>query len=461
MQVSIETLSALERRMTIGVPAEKVERQVQSRLQEAARTISLKGFRKGKIPIKVIKSRFGKGVRQEVVGEMMNQSYYEAVNQENVKPAGQPKIEAKSLEEGKDLEFVAIFEVYPEITLGDFSCIKVEKKIAKILDRDIDSMIETLRKQKQTYEEVDRPGREFDRISIDFTGTLEGEKFEGGEARDTKLILGAKTMIPGFEEGLTGKRKGEDFILSLKFPTEYHNKDLASKPVQFKVQVNTVAEPVLPKLDKAFFASFDVIKGGEKAFRKEVADNMARELKASNRNKIKTQIIDGLLATHTIDIPKALLKNEINVLRQEAMQQFGGAERIKESMLPADMFKTQAEKRVSLSLIMGEIIKQKEIKADPKTVRALIEEMAASYEEPDDVIKWYYSNKDQLATVESMALEEAVIDMIAEAADVTELECSYEEALKPAANTEAVETAEKSAQESPGKRRSKLSGEAP
>ncbi|MDC0598871.1 trigger factor, partial [Gammaproteobacteria bacterium] len=324
MQVSLESLSGLERRMTIEVPAAKVESQVQSRLQEAAKTVVLKGFRKGKVPIKVIKSRFGKGVRQEVVGEVMSQSYYEAVNQEKVRPASQPKIEAKSLEEGKNLEFTATFEVYPDLTLGDFAGIKVEKKTAEIKPEDIYKMIKTLREQRQVYQEVERVSEDGDQLDIDFVGTIDGEKFEGGEAKAHKLILGSKSMIPGFEEGLAGVKKDEDKVLSLSFPEDYHNKDFAGKATEFKVHINAVAEAVLPELDDEFFASFDVEEGGVEAFREEVAGNMARELKSASRNNIKTQVIEGLLAVNSVEVPQALLENEINVLRQQTMQQFGG-----------------------------------------------------------------------------------------------------------------------------------------
>lgn len=430
MQVSIETLAGLERRMTIEVPAETVESQVQIRLKEAAKTVQMKGFRKGKVPVKVIKDRYGAGVRQEVLGEVMSHSWVEAVTQEKVKPAGQPRIEPKSLEEGKNLEFIATFEVYPEIELQDFSRITVEKKIADIEEADIDKMIETLREQRKTYVDVDRPSQEEDRINIDFTGTLDGEKFEGGEAKGTNLVLGSKRMIPGFEEGLVGLSAGEEKTLALTFPEEYQNKELASKATEFAVKVNTVSAPKLPELDDKFFASFDVAEGGLEAFRNEVATNMRRELKNANKNNIKNQLIEGLLKIHSVDVPKALVSNEVGALRQQAMQQFGGRN-IDPAMLPDDLFSEQAKRRVSLSLIMNEIVNKNDLKPEPDAVRSLIEEMAESYEKPADVVKWYYSDKEQLANVEAMALEEAVIDLVLDAAKVKESSVSYEEALKP------------------------------
>ena len=436
MQVSIETLTGLERRMTIEVPAEEVESQVRSRLQEAAKTFNMKGFRKGKVPVKVIKNRFGEGVRQEVVGEVISQSWVEAVTKENVKPAGQPSIEPKNLEEGQNLEFIATFEVYPEIELKDFSAVTIEKKQAEILDTDIDKMIKTLREQRKTYKEVDRKSQEGDQVNVDFVGTLDGEKFDGGEAKGTNLILGSKRMIPGFEEGLVGVSSGDNLTLPLTFPEDYQNKELAGKKVEFAITVNNVSEPTLPELDDEFFASFDVAEGGLEAFRTEVRANMTRELKNANRNNIKNQVIEGLLKIHDVDAPKALVANEINGLRQQAMQQFGGGKNIDPSMLPDDLFAEQAKRRVILSLVMSEIVSKNDLKPDADTVRGLIEEMAESYEKPEDVIKWYYSDKEQLANIEAMALEDAVIDMVIDKAKVTESSVSYEEALKPAAKPE-------------------------
>jgi len=437
MQVSIETLTGLERRMTIEVPAEQVESQVRSRLQEAAKTFNMKGFRKGKVPVKVIKNRFGDGVRQEVVGEVISQSWVEAVTKENVKPAGQPSIEPKNLEEGQNLEFIATFEVYPEIELKDFSGVTIEKKQADILDADIDKMIETLREQRKTFKEVDRKSQEGDQVNVDFVGSVDGEKFDGGEAKGTNLILGSKRMIPGFEEGLVGVSGGESLTLPVTFPEDYQNKELAGKKAEFAITVNNVSEPTLPELEDDFFSSFDVAEGGLDAFRTEVRANMTRELKNANRNNIKNQVIEGLLEIHEVDTPKALIANEINGLRQQAMQQFGGGQNIDPSMLPDDLFAEQAERRVILSLVMSEIVSKNDLKPDADTVRGLIEEMAESYEKPEDVVKWYYSDKDQLANIEAMALEDAVIDMVIEKAKVTESNVSYEEALKPVAKPEA------------------------
>ena len=433
MQASIETISTLERKMTIAVPAERVETQVEQRLNEAARTVQLKGFRKGKVPVKVVKERYGSSVRQEVLGEVMSQSYYEALGQHKVRPASQPRIEAKKVQAGDDLEFVATFEVYPEVQLGDFSAIAVERKVADISDTDIDKMIETLRKQRQTWQEVDRAAADGDQLLIDFTGKLDGQPFEGGSATGNRLVLGSNRMIEGFEAGLVGAAKDQERVLALSFPANYHNQELAGKPVEFTVQINKVSAPVLPELTAEFFASFDVKQGSETEFRTEVKANLAREMKNAVRNSVKNQVVSELLKLHSVELPKSLVASEINVLRQQAVQQYGGGQRVDENALPAELFREQAQRRVSLGLIMNEVIQQHQLKADPAAVRKLIEEMAESYEQPQEVVKWYYSNKEQLAQIEAMALEEAVIDHILSNAKVTENTCSYEEALKPVA----------------------------
>ena len=433
MQASIETISTLERKMTIAVPAERVETQVEQRLNEAARTVQLKGFRKGKVPVKVVKERYGGSVRQEVLGEVMSQSYYEALGQHKVRPASQPRIEAKKVEAGKDLEFVATFEVYPEVTLGDFSTIAVERKVAEITDADIDKMVETLRKQRQTWQEVDRAAVDGDQVVIDFTGKLDGQQFEGGSATGTKLVLGSNRMIEGFEAGLVGTAKDQEKVLALNFPANYQNQELAGKAVEFTVQVKNVSASVLPELTPEFFASFDVKQGGEPEFRTEVKSNMAREMKNAVRNSVKNQVVSELLKLHAVELPKSLVASEINVLRQQTAQQYGGGQRIDESMLPAELFREQAQRRVSLGLIMNDVIQHNQLKVDPAAVRKLVEEMAESYEQPQEVVKWYYSNKEQLAQIEAMALEEAVIDHILSKAKVMENNCSYEEALKPVA----------------------------
>jgi len=438
MQVSIETTSGLERRMTVGVPASVIETAVNARLQEAAGTVKLNGVRKGKVPLSVVKKRFGRGVRQEVLGEVMSKSYYDAIAEQNIKPAGQPRIEPKTVEEGKDLEFIAIFDVYPEVTLSDFSKLKVEKLVAEVGDDNIDKMIETLRQQRQSWEPIKRQAKNKDRLNIDYVGTIDGEEFEGGSAQGTNLELGSNRMIPGFEKGLLKAKAGDEIVLDLTFPEDYQNKDVAGKDVQFKVTVNSSSQAVLPELNDEFFAVFGIDEGGEEAFRKEVAANMNRELKNASKAKVKNRVMEMLLDAHEVEIPASLVAGEIDSLRQQAMQQFGGGQNnIDPSMLPDELFREQAEKRISLGLILGEVIKAKALKADPDLVKSTIEDIASTYETPEQVVRWYYSNKEQLASVESSVLEDQAFEAILADAKVTEKKVSYDEVIKPDAPKDA------------------------
>ncbi|GAA6152099.1 trigger factor [Pseudoteredinibacter isoporae] len=434
MQVSIETTTGLERRLTVGVPAEQVDSEVENRLKQAAKTVHLNGFRKGKVPLKVVKQRFGAGVRQEVIGEVMSRSFYEAVQQEGVSPAGQPSIEPKEMGEGKDIEFVATFEVYPEVELADVSSIAVNKPVAEVTDKDIDTMIETLRKQQGTFKNVRRKAVKENRLNIDYVGTKDGEEFEGGKAEGQELILGSNSMIPGFEDGLIGAKKGEEHVLDLTFPEDYHAEELKGAAVQFTVKVNQVAALELPEMDEEFFKKYGVEDGGEDKFREEVRNNMERELKNAAKNKVKTQVMDGLLDANSVDLPKALVASEIDALRGQMMQQFGGAAENMDlkSILPDDMFNEQAERRVALGLIVGELVKKEELKVDADAVKAMVEEMASTYQDPEEVVNYYYSNRELLAGVESAVLEDQVVDHILEKAKVEEVKSDYEEVIKPA-----------------------------
>lgn len=429
MQVSIETTSGLERRLTVGVPAAEVDSEVQKRLQQAAKNIRINGFRKGKVPMKVVKQRYGEGVRQEVLGDVINRSFYEAVRKEDVKPAGQPSIEPKQFEEGKDLEYVATFEVYPSVELGDFSKIEVTRYKAEVTAEDVDKMIDVLREHQATWKEVDRAAQDGDQVNIDFVGTRDGEAFEGGSAEGQNLVLGSGSMIPGFEEGLVGLKAGDEKTLELTFPEDYQAEELRGASVEFKVTVNSVSEKELPELDKDFYAKFGVEKGGKPQFRKEVKANMARELKNAIKAKTKNQVMDALLETHKPELPKALVSSEIETLRQQMMQRFGGQQQnfdVK-SLLPDTMFQEDAERRVALGLIVGEIVKENQIKVDADRVREMVEELASTYEEPEAVINYYYENRQLLSSVESAALEDQVVDFILDKAKVTDESSSYDD----------------------------------
>ncbi len=434
MQVSVESVTNIERRITVGVPFERIDTEVDKRLKKAALNARIDGFRPGKVPFKVIKQRYGAGVRQEVVGEIVQESFYDAVSQENLRPAGFPQIEPKVMEEGKDLEYIATFEIYPEVTLGDLGGIEIKKPVATIADEDIDKMVEQLRQQRTTMEPVERAAKEHDQVMIDFKGEMDGEAFAGGTAENTPLVLGSGQMIPGFEDGIAGMSAGEEKVLNLSFPEEYHAADLAGKAVEFGVKVNQVNEPVVPELTEEFFALFGVSEGGEEKFREEVRANMERELKNAVKNKIKSQVIVGLIGSQKLEIPKALIDQEVDRLRQEMAQQYGGGQQgFDPSMLPAELFNDQATQRVSMGLLLTQFVEDNKIELDESRVETMIEEMANTYENPEEVASYIRSNDQQIAQLRSVVLEEQAIEKMLESMNVIDESSSYEDAVRPPA----------------------------
>lgn len=429
MQVSVENTSALERRMTIGVPAERIETEVNKRLQQTARKAKIPGFRPGKVPMSVIRQRYEDGARQEALGDLIQATFYEAVVEQKLNPAGAPAVEPKSFEKGKDLEYVATFEVFPEFTVAGFDTIAVERLSADVADSDLDNMLEVLRKQNVRFEVADRAAQNEDQLNIDFVGKVNGEVFAGGSATATQLVLGSGRMIPGFEDGLVGAKAGEERVLNVTFPEDYQNLELAGKAAEFTVTVNTVSEPKLPELNEEFFKQFGIKETGIEGFRTEVRKNMERELRQAIKSKVKNQVMDGLLAANPIEVPKALLENEVNRLRVQAVQQFG--DNIKPDQLPAELFEEQAKRRVELGLIVAEVVKQFDLKPDDARVREMIQEMASAYQEPEQVVAWYYKNEPQMNEVRSVVLEEQVVDTVLQKASVTDKSVSYEEAVKP------------------------------
>lgn len=435
MRVSIETTSSLERRLTVGVPAERVDVEVDNRLQKASQNARLPGFRPGKVPMKVMRQRYGAGIRQEVVGEVVNESFREAVIQEKLRPAGQPSIEPKNLEQGKELQYVATFEVFPDVDLVPMNDFKVEKPVAEVKEDDIDAMITELRKQQGSWETVDRAAALKDKVNIDYAGTRDGEEFEGGSAEGSDLELGSGRMIPGFEDGIVGMVAGEERSLQLSFPDDYHNDELKGAAVEFKVTLHTVQEQVPAEMNDELFAKYGVEEGGEEKFRTDIAENMARELKNAVQSKVKQQVMDAVLEAHdAVDVPKALVDQEVATMRNQMFQQYGGGAMDSqnldlESLLPDTMFTENAERRVKLGLVLAEFIAKNELKADSDKVREAIEEMAATYQDPQEVIDYYYSNQQQLSAVESKVLEDQVVEKLLESAHIVEKESGYQEAI--------------------------------
>lgn len=435
MQVSVETTSGLERRLTVGVPAEKVDSAVEGKLQEAQKNVRLDGFRPGKVPMREVKRRFGSAVRNEVLADVMREAFIEAVEQEKLQPAGMPGFEATRNEAGQDLEFVATFEVYPDVELSAFDSIEVEKPQAEVTDADVDTMIETLRQQRAQFEEVDRAAESGDRVNIDFKGLKDGEAFDGGSAEGQNLELGSGQMIPGFEDGIVGMKKGDEKVLELTFPEDYHAEELKGAAVQFAVTLHKVEGQQLPKLDEEFFAKYGVEEGGEETFRSEIKANMERELKNAIKSRVKTAVLDKVVEAHeSLQIPASLIDNEIVALKRQALQQYGmGGQDVDLNMLPNDMFQDQAKRRVALGLILSEVVKSQSLTADADKVRAMVEEIASTYQEPKEVIDYYYSNQEQLQGIESAVLEDQVVEILLEKAKVVETASTYEGVLNPEA----------------------------
>ncbi len=434
MQVSVET-NGLERRLTVTVEEARIAEAVQSRLNDMRRTVKLKGFRAGKVPLKVVQQHYGQQVRQEVIGDVLQSTFYEAVSQENLRPAGAPRFDTKSLEPGKGLEYTATFEIYPEITIAALENETIEKPMCDITDADVDNMIENIRKQHREWEPVEGGAKEGDRVSIDFKGTIEGEPFEGGEAKDMVIEIGQGRMIDGFEEGLIGAKSGDDLTLDLVFPEKYHAENLAGKPVQFAIHVNSVESGKLPAVDEAFAKKLGIEDGDLDKMREEIRNNMQRELDEKIKNRLKDGVMEKILATHDIEVPSTLIDSESEALANRMMQNLA-SQGLSQSDLKMDpaMFRDQAERRIKLGLIMSEIVKQHDIKVEPEKVREAVENIARPYEHPEEVIKWYYADRSRLAEVESLVFEEQVVDWVMNQAKVEEKPYRFEELMNPQSN---------------------------
>lgn len=432
MQVSVETTSQIERRVTFQVPAAEVDEAVEARLKDTAKNIRLNGFRKGRVPMSVVRQRYGRGVRDEVVGELMRERYVRAITEQNLNPAGFPNIEPKVDETGKDLEFVASLEIYPEIELAPIEGVEIERPVVEVSEEDLEEMVETLRKQNANWEEVERAAQEGDQVKIDFQGFLGDEPFEGGSAEGHDLVLGSGNFIPGFEEQLVGAKAGEDKEIKVTFPEDYQAEQLAGQEATFKVKVHAVKGQALPEIDEEFIKRFGVEDGDTEKFRAEVKKNMTREAKQAVDNRVKQQVLEALKKANDIPVPQALVQQETDALKRQAAQQFGLGEDFDVSQLPNELFSEQAKGRVQVGLLLAEVIKANELDATDDEIRAKVEELAEQYQEPQQVIDYYMGN-DQLKTqVKSAILEEKAVDKLLEQASVKDVEMSYQQALAAA-----------------------------
>jgi trigger factor len=428
MQVSVETTQGLERRLTITVSADAVDTAVKGRLQQLAKTQRINGFRPGKVPVSVIKKRFGQAVRQEVAGDVMQRHFYEAVMKERITPAGMPTFELTKDVDGQELEFVATFEVYPEVKVAGLDKINVEKPVVEITEKDLDAMMKTLQTQHASWKEVKRKAKKDDKVTINFVGTIDGEEFDGGKAEDFPLELGKNRMIPGFEKPLVGAKTGDEVVSEVTFPDDYHAEALKGKQASFSITVTKVEGLDLPKVDDEFSKLFGVEEGGIEALRAEVKKNMQRELDQTLKAAVKENVIAGLLENNQLDLPKALVDQEIDALRKQARQRFeqqGKGGDVPE--LPAELFQENAKRRVSIGLLLGEVIKDNKLEADEAKVTQLIETAASAYEDPQEVVEYYQSNTELKQQMQNLALEEQAIEAILEKAKVKEIKKAFDE----------------------------------
>ena len=432
MQVSVETTQGLERRLTITVPAATVSKEIENRLRGLAKTQRIDGFRPGKVPAKVIKKRFGAAVAEEVAGEIMQRNFYEAIVAEKLNLAGAPTLEPAQVKEGEDFSFTATLEVYPEFEVAGVEAIEIEKSVSSVTDADVDGMIETLRKQHAEWVTADRAAEANDQVKVNFNGSIDGEEFEGGKAEDFTLAMGQGRMIPGFEEGIVGKSAGEEFTVEVTFPEEYHAENLKGKTAIFAITLNAVETQELPEINAEFVGKFGVEDGTLESLKAEISKNMSRELEQAIKADTKTKVLDALVESNDIDIPAALIKQEIVTLREQAMQRFGQMAPQNAPELPDELFTEQASRRVKIGLVLGEFIKANEITADDARVQDMIASMASAYEDPAEVIAHYKDNEQALANVRNVAVEDQAIDLVLEKANVTEKEVAFEELMNKA-----------------------------
>ena len=428
MQTNLESTGNISRKLSVVIPSEKIQDEVDLRLKSLRSRVRIDGFRPGKVPMSVVSQRHGDAVFQEVVGEMFQSSFYEAATKEKLRVAGSPEIDATVLELGKDLEYTATFEVYPDIEISDLTKVKVVKPKVEIVDSDIDDMVETLRKQSKSLKEVSRKSKKDDLMIVDFVGTLDGEEFEGGSAEDFSVEIGAGNMVKDFEKALKGMKAGEEKTADVAFPEDYPAENLSGKTAQFNLKVKKVSQAILPDVDEEFIKKFGVASGKEADFRADIKGNLEQELKQRLQMKVKQSVMDALSDAHDVELPASLVADEIQQVRQELTQN----SQQDMSSVPDDLFREQAARRVKLGLIVGEVITQNNLKKDDKRVESMLNEMAASYEDPSVLLEYYRTNQQAMQTIEAAVMEEMIVDYVLDKAKVSSKKMKFSEIMNPA-----------------------------
>jgi trigger factor len=431
MQPTLETIGALERRLNVAVPIADIEGEVRKRLTRLARTVKMAGFRPGKAPLRMLDQQYGPQVRSDVITERVQSTFNDAIRAQNLRVAGTPRIEPQAGEERAvdTLEFSAVFEIYPDVQIGDVSQIAVARARAEVMPHDVDRTLDVLRRQRTTYATVDREAQAGDRVQVDFTGTIDGSEFPGGQARDFAIVLGEGRMLPEFEQALAGMKAGGTTSFALTFPADYHGRDVAGKEARFALTVKEVAAPQVPALDGDFARAFGIASGSIDDLRREVEANLRLELKRKVDSVVKAQALSGLRKQATFAVPKSLIESEANMLRQRTIANMREQQNVKpdDVELPLDMFRPQAEERVALGLIIAELVRTENLHAKPEQIKALVTETAQTYEQPDAVVRWHYEKPERLRDFEAMVLEQNVVDWILARAKVTDEPTTFEE----------------------------------
>lgn len=433
LQITTNKVNDNQTQLTVKVPVEQIQNKVEGRIRNVAKTAKIDGFRKGKVPVSHIRAQYGAGIQQEVINDVIRDTVFEAIKAEDVRAVGMPNIDDVKLED-EFLVYQATVEIFPEIKVEGIKDIEVERHTATINDEDVDTMIENLRKQRQEFAEKEGEAAEGDQVTFDFEGSIDGEKFEGGAAEDFKLVLGSGQMIPGFEDGIVGMKAGDEKTIDVTFPEEYQAENLAGKAAQFKINVKTVEEPKLPEIDEEFLELFGVKEGGVEQLKADVRKNMTREVKNAARNQVKQATFDALLEKNEFDVPSAMVDQEVdrqrNLMMQRFAQQFGGnANSIDKDMLPRELFEEQAIRAARLGVLVSRVIEENELKVDQERVETFIKETAENYEDPAEVIEYYTNDVQQRANIESVVLEDQVVDFLLEQGKVTDKEVGYQELL--------------------------------
>jgi trigger factor len=439
MQVSVETLKGLERKVTVSVPTEKVEEEVSLRLRNLARKVKVDGFRPGKVPMDVVKNRYSDSVREEVAREMVQSTLYEALQKNELVPAGYPSVEPEQIEQGKDFKYTAVFEILPVFEIAELNQAVVEQTRSEVKDKDVKDMLDKLREQNKEWHEVSHAVKSGNKVVIDFQGFLGDKPFEGGTAEGHELVIGSGAMIPGFEDGIIGGKIDNPFDIKVNFPEDYGHKDLAGKEATFKITVQKVMEGKLPELDDAFAEKFNIKKGGVEALTKDIKDNMTRELERRVGMMNREKLFDKLMEVNKVDLPLALVDKEIEHLKHDMYHRLFGHEHKENEVIPdfpRELFEEQANRRVHLGLLFSEYVKKHQITAEKDRVNAMIDKFASAYESPDELRAWYQSSKEHLAEIEALVMEDLVAEKIAADAKLKNKNMDYDSVMNPKKGTD-------------------------